>query len=75
LCAIGLHGGRVLDYMGRYTTNTKENTGYLVIQTPKNKWQLRRFIGMINFYKDMWIRRSEILAPLTRLIAKPARWQ
>jgi len=42
-----------LNYKGRYTTNTKENIGYLAIQPLKDKRQLRRFLGMINFHKDV----------------------
>jgi len=42
----------ILDYKGRYTTNTKENTGYLAIQPPEKK-QLRKFIGTVNFHKDI----------------------
>ena len=30
---------------------------------------------MINYYRDMWIRRSDILAPLTKLTSKEAKWQ
>ena len=33
------------------------------------------FIGMINFYRDMWIHRSEIMAPLTELTSKTVKWQ
>ena len=40
------------------------------IAVPKTKKQLRSFIGMINYYRDMWIRRSEILTPLTQLTSK-----
>ena len=32
--------------------------------------KLRQFIGMINLYRDMWEKRSEIIAPLTALTAK-----
>jgi len=45
------------------------------IATPKTRRQLRRFIGMINYYRDMWPRRSEILAPLTALTSKKERWK
>ena len=32
---------------------------------PKTRRQLRRFIGFINYYRDMWAKRSELLAPLS----------
>jgi hypothetical protein len=40
------------------------------------KKQVRSFIGLINYYRDMWPRRSEILIPLTRLTSKdvPFQW-
>ncbi len=44
------------------------------ILPPKNKRQLRRFLGMINYYRDMWQRRSHILAPLTDMVSKSAPW-
>ena len=37
---------------------------------PKNKKQLRHFLGMVNFYRDMWRRRSHLLAPLTSMVSK-----
>ena len=42
---------------------------------PQTKRQLRRFLGMINYYRDMWRRRSHILAPLTSLSSKTTAWQ
>ena len=45
------------------------------ITVPKTKKQLRSFIGMVNYYRDMWIRRSEILAPLSKITSKTAKWQ
>ena len=35
------------------------------LAVPKTGKQLRQFIGMIIFYRDMWKKRSELLAPLT----------
>ena len=45
------------------------------IAPPKNKRELRRFIGMVNYYRDMWIRRSHVLTPLTKLTSLTAKWQ
>jgi hypothetical protein len=45
------------------------------IEAPQTKKQLRRFIGMVNYYRDMWGKRSEILAPLAALTSKTAKWK
>ena len=42
---------------------------------PTTRRQLRQFIGMVNYYRDMWRRRSDLLAPLTALTSKNARWK
>ena len=30
---------------------------------------------MVNYYRDMWIRRSEILTPLSKITSKNAKWE
>ena len=40
----------------------------LALQKPTTVRQLRRFIGMINFYRNMWKGRSHVLATLTALL-------
>ena len=45
---------------------------YLAV--PKTRKQLRQFIGMIKFYRDMWQKRSELLAPLTALTSKNVKY-
>jgi hypothetical protein len=49
----------------------------LKIAQPKNRKELRSFIGLVNYYRDMWIRRSDVLAPLTKLLSgdKKTKWE
>jgi Reverse transcriptase (RNA-dependent DNA polymerase) len=37
------------------------------IDAPKTRKQLRSFIGMVNYYRDMWSQRSHLLASLSSL--------
>jgi hypothetical protein len=45
------------------------------LMPPKTKRQLRRFLGMVNYYRNMWKQRSRILAPLTALSSKTKAWK
>ncbi len=40
------------------------------IQLPTNVKQLRHFLGMVQYYCDLWARRSKMLAPLTSLVGE-----
>ena len=37
---------------------------------PCNVKELRRFFGMVQYYRDIWARRSEMLAPLSNLVGE-----
>ncbi|KAE8894606.1 hypothetical protein PF005_g27580 [Phytophthora fragariae] len=45
------------------------------ISPPTNKNELRRFIGLVNYYRDAWPQRAHMLAPLTRLTSKLVPWE
>jgi hypothetical protein len=40
------------------------------LNPPNNIKELRHFLGMVQYYRDMWARRSEMLAPLTDLVGE-----
>jgi len=42
----------------------------LAIHPPKGVKQLRHFLGMVQYYHDLWARRSDMLAPLTALVGE-----
>ena len=42
----------------------------LALKSPTNVKELRRFLGMVQYYRDLWAKRSEMLAPLTDLVGK-----
>ena len=62
-----------LEYLGYWITRKgiqplpKKVLAISNIRTPTTTKEVRSFVGMINYYRDMWIRRSEILSPLTKL--------
>ena len=41
---------------------------------PKTRKKLRQFIGMINFYRNMWQKLYELLSPLTALTSKNVKY-
>ncbi len=41
--------------------------GILNMRQPKTQKEVRRFAGMVNFYRDLYPKRAETLAPLTAL--------
>ena len=70
-----------LEYLGFWVTREgiqpqpKKVEAIHRLTQPKTRKQLRRFLGMVNYYRDMWRRRSHILAPLTALSSKSIPWK
>jgi hypothetical protein len=42
----------------------------LAIKLPTGVKQLRHLLGMVQYYRDLWARRSDMLAPLTTLVGE-----
>ena len=74
-------GHSALEYLGYWVTRDgikplpKKVAAIKNIAPPRNKKKLRSFIGVINYYRDMWVRRSEILASLVNLTSKENIWE
>ena len=53
----------------------KKVDAILWLVQPKTKHQLRHFLGMVNFYQDVWKRWSHLLTPLSGLVSKNVPWK
>ena len=69
---------RQIEYLGYLITrdgikpvDSKVNA-ILNLEPPKNVKELRRVLGMVQFYRDMWEKRTHILSPLTDLLGECA---
>jgi hypothetical protein len=65
-----------IEYLGYILTRKgikpqpKKVQAILALNPPNNVKELRYFLGMVQYYRDMWARRSEMLAPLTDLVGE-----
>jgi hypothetical protein len=65
-----------IEYLGYILTREgikpqpKKVQTILTLNLPNNVKELRHFLGMLQYYRDMWARRSEMLAPLTDLVGE-----
>jgi hypothetical protein len=48
----------------------KKVQAILAIYPPNNVKELRHFLGMVQYYRDMWAKRSEMLAPLSNQVGE-----
>jgi len=65
-----------IEYLGYILTRggikpqPKKVQGIITLNPPNNVKELRHFLGMVQYYLDMWARHSEMLAPLTVLVGE-----
>ena len=73
-------GRDAIEYLGYWVTREgvqplpDKVDAMLNMEEPKTKKQLRAFVGLVNYYRDMWRRRSHVLAPLTALCSATQKW-
>ncbi len=67
------------EYLGHILTRggiksqPKKVQAILELNLPYNVKELRRFFGMVQYYRDMWAKQNEVLAPLTDLVGECQR--
>jgi hypothetical protein len=65
-----------IEYLGYILTREgikpqpKKVQAILMLNLLNNIKELRHFLGMVQYYRDMWARRSEMLAPLINLVGE-----
>ncbi len=67
------HEIEYLGYMlsrGGIKPQIKKIQAILTIKPPNNVKELRHFLGIVQYYPDMWAKRSEMLAPLSDLVGE-----
>jgi hypothetical protein len=70
-----------LEYQGCWVTRKgiqpmpKKVDAMMRLEEPKTRKQLRGFIGMINYHRDVWKHRLHVLAPLTSLTSVNVPWK
>jgi len=65
-----------IEYLGYTLTRAgikpqvEKVSAILALQPPSNVKQLRRVLGIIQYYRDIWEKRTDLLAPLTDLVGE-----
>jgi hypothetical protein len=74
--AMPLFCAHEIEYLGCILTREgikpqpKKVQAILALNPPNNVMELRHFLGMVQYYQDMWERRSEMLDPLIDLVGE-----
>jgi hypothetical protein len=74
--AMSLFCTHEIEYLGYILTREgikpqpKKVQAILMLNLPNNVQELRHFLRMVQYYWDMWAKRSEMLVPLTDLVGE-----
>jgi hypothetical protein len=70
-----------IEYLGYWITRKgiqpvqSKVDAILKIKAPNTRKELRHFIGIVNYYPNMWFRRSELLSPLSSLTSSNVKFE
>ena len=70
-----------MEYLGLWVTRTgilsvnKKVEAIVNMMLPMNQKQVCSFIGLVNYYRDMWAKRSHLLQTLTALTSKEVKFK
>ena len=70
-----------LEYLGHWITRggvqplSKKVESISNLAAPTTRKKLRTFLGMVNYYRDMWVRRSHVLTPLAALTSTGVKFK
>jgi hypothetical protein len=75
VCSRGIRIPSLLDNQNGIHPTQERVATIQNVSAPTKEKELSRVIRMINYYRDMWIRRSDILALLATLTSKTTPWK
>jgi len=61
----------IYTYLGRYQTSTRKVAAIIALEPSQSVKQLKRFLGIAQYYRVLWEKRSKMLVPLTDLMERP----
>ena len=53
----------------------KKINAILKMDQPKNRTQVRSFIGAVNYYRSLWPRRAHFMKPLSELTSSKVNFE
>ena len=45
------------------------------INVPTKVRDVQRFVGLVNYYRDMWRKRAHVLAPITKICSTKVKFK